>query len=189
MIMWVWMRVIMRVIMRVNMVMAMVMVMRMVVVIIPGMFMRVRMGVCVRMLVRGQLRKGLRHHWCVQVAALAGIDLDGGRAGGADAVGIEAGLLIALDHRHADIRSVLFEGMDGGAQQCSLARSGAGDQVQDAHAMRGKVRAVLRGNGVVGSQHIFFDLDGALLGQAGYRHLCRARAEVQIAGGGVNFRT
>ena len=136
-----------------------------------------------------QLPKGARHHGRVQVAALAGVDLDGGRTRGADAVGVEAGLLIALDHRHGQVGCVLFERLDGGAQQRGLARSGAGDQVQRAHAMRGKVRAVLRGNGVVGAQHILFDLDGALLGETRHRHPGRARAEVQVAGGGVNFRT
>jgi hypothetical protein len=151
--------------------------------------MRVRMGVFMRMLVRGQLRKRLRYHGRVQVAALAGVDLDGGCAGGADAVGIEAGLLVALDHQHVQAGRVLFESMDGGAQQRGLARSGAGHQVQRAHALRGKVRAVLRGNGVVGTQHVFLDLDGALLAQAGHRHPGRARAEVQVAGGGVYFGT
>ena len=46
-----------------------------------------------------QLRKGFAHHRRVEVATLAGVDLDRGRAGGADAVGVEAGLLVAFDHR------------------------------------------------------------------------------------------
>jgi hypothetical protein len=42
---------------------------------------------------------GLDHRG-VEVAALAGVDLQRGRAGGADAVGVVAGLLVALDHGH-----------------------------------------------------------------------------------------
>ncbi len=175
------------------MVMAVPVFVSMMVVVIVGMLMRVRMPVLMFMFMgvfmRGQLRKRLRHHGRVQVATLAGIDLDGRGTGGADTVGVEAGLLVALNHRHCQAGCVLFEGMDGGAQQRGFARTGAGHQVQRTHAMRGKVGAVLRGHSVVGAQHILFDLDGALLAQAGHRHPGRARAKVQVAGGGVNFRT
>ena len=41
----------------------------------------------------------MTHHSRVEVAALAGVDLDRGRAGGADAVGVVRGLLVALDDR------------------------------------------------------------------------------------------
>jgi hypothetical protein len=40
----------------------------------------------------------MAHHMPIQMAALAGVDLDRGGAGGADAVGVGAGLLVALDH-------------------------------------------------------------------------------------------
>ena len=40
----------------------------------------------------------LSHHVGIQMTALAGIDLQRGCAGGADARGIVVGLLVALDH-------------------------------------------------------------------------------------------
>jgi hypothetical protein len=54
--------------------------------------------VFMRMVVQRQAGEGLGHHGGVQVATLAGVDLDGRRAGGADAVGVVRGLLVALDH-------------------------------------------------------------------------------------------
>jgi hypothetical protein len=66
-------------------------------------------------------------HLGVEVAALAGVDLQRRRAGGADAVGVDAGLLVAFDHRH---RQPAGEQLDGAHQQRGLARAGAGDEVQ-----------------------------------------------------------
>ena len=64
--------------------------------------MGVRMGVFgfVTSGMRVQLGKGLRHHGGIQMAAFAGVDLNGGGAGGTDAVGIKTGLLVAFNHRH-----------------------------------------------------------------------------------------
>jgi hypothetical protein len=71
------------------------------VVVVVAMVVRVVMVVVP---VQRQPRKGLGHHRCVQVAALAGVDLDRRRAGGADAVGVVRGLLVAFDHRQRQLR-------------------------------------------------------------------------------------
>ena len=55
------------------------------------------MAVMVVMAVQRQPREGLGDHRRVEMAAPAGVDLDGRRAGGADAVGVVRGLLVALD--------------------------------------------------------------------------------------------
>ena len=124
----------------------------------------------------------LGDHGRVQMAAFAGVDLNGGRTGCADAVGIKAGLLVALDHGDGQFGLALAQGFDGGAQQRGFARTGAGDQVVDGDAMRGKVGTVLSGNGVVGTQHIGLQLDGTLLAHAGHRYLGRTCAKVQVTG-------
>ncbi len=129
-----------------------------------------------------QSGKRLRHHGRVQMAALAGIDLNRWRTGGADAVGIKTGLLVAFDHCHGQFGLALAQGFDGGAQQRGFARTGAGDQVVGGNTMRGKVGTVLRGNRVVGAQHIGLQLDGSLLAHARHRHLGRTSAKVQVTG-------
>jgi len=43
-------------------------------------------------------------HVGVEMAALAGVDLHGGHAGSADALGVVGGLLVAFDHRHGQGR-------------------------------------------------------------------------------------
>ena len=144
----------------------------------------VRMVVCVVVCV--QLRKRLGHHGRVEMAALAGVDLDRGRAGGADAVGVEAGLLVALDHGHVQAGLARLERLDGGAQQRGLARAGAGDEVERGHTVRLEVRAVLLRHAVVGAQDVGLQLDGALLAHAGHRHAGRAGTEVQVAVGRVH---
>jgi len=128
-----------------------------------------------------QLRKRLGHHGRVEVATLAGVDLDRGGAGGADAVGVEAGLLVALDHRDVQAGRVLFQRFDGRAEQRGLARAGAGDQVERGHAVRFEVRPVLLRHAVIGAQDVGLQLDGARLAHARHRHAGRAGAEVQIA--------
>lgn len=110
----------------------------------------------------------LCHHRRVQMAAFAGIDLNRGRAGGADAVGIKAGLLVTLDHCHGKFGLALAQRLDGGTQQRGFAGAWAGDQVVGGDTVRGKVSTVLRRNGVVGAQHIGLQFDGTLLAHAGY---------------------
>jgi hypothetical protein len=69
---------------------------------------------------------------------------------------------------------------DGGAQQRGLARAGAGHQVQRRHAVRRKVRRLLRGDTRLLAQDVGFELDGTRLAHAGHRDPRRARAEVQV---------
>ena len=52
---------------------------------------------------RPQLLERVARHMRVEMAALAGVDLDRGRAGRANALGIHGSLLIALDHRDGNI--------------------------------------------------------------------------------------
>ncbi len=73
--------------------MSVIVIVYMVVVIIMVMFMPVRVG----MRMRVKPGKCVGHHGGVQVATLAGVDLNGRCARRADAVGIEAGLLIPLN--------------------------------------------------------------------------------------------
>jgi hypothetical protein len=127
-----------------------------------------------------QALEGGGHHGRVQVAALAGVDLDGGGSGGADAVGVEAGLLVAFDHRGGQLWVAGAQRLDGGAQQRGLARAGAADQVERGHAVGGKVLAVAGGHAVVGAEDVGLDLHGARLAEAWHRHLGFAHAEVQV---------
>jgi hypothetical protein len=66
-------------------------------------------------------------HMRVEVAALAGIDLHRRRAGRADAFGVAAGLLVALDDGD---RQLSLQRLDGTAEQAGLSRTGAGDQIE-----------------------------------------------------------
>jgi hypothetical protein len=103
------------------------------------------------MAVQRQPREGLGDHRRVEVAALAGVDLDGRRAGGADAVGVVRGLLVALDDTDRQARRADLERLDGGAQQRGLARAGTGDQVVGDDAVAGEVRPVGVGDALVGA--------------------------------------
>jgi hypothetical protein len=116
-----------------------------------------------------QPREGIGHHLGVQVAALAGVDLDGRGAGGADAVGVVRRLLVAFDHRHRQAGGAGLQRLQRGAQQGGLARAGAGDEVVGHHAMALEMGPVLRGQAVVLAQHGGLDLDGAGLAHAGHR--------------------
>ncbi len=58
----------------------------------------------------------------VEMAALAGVDLDRGRAGRADALGVHRGLLIAFDDGD---RQLALQALDGFDEQRGLARAGA----------------------------------------------------------------
>ena len=116
------------------------------------------------MIVHVELREGRAHHPGIKVATAPGVDLDRRRSGGAYAVGIQAGLLVAFDHRHRPARCAAFEGLDGGAQQRGLARAGAGDEVVGGNPVRREVPAVVRGIAVVRAQQIRFELDGTRRG-------------------------
>ena len=75
-----------------------------------------------RALRRVELVQRAVHHLRVEVAARAGVDLHGPGAGAPDPVGVEGGLLVALDH--ADL-VVAAELGDGALQQRRLARARA----------------------------------------------------------------
>jgi hypothetical protein len=102
--------------------------------------------------------EGVADHVRVEVAALAGVHLDGLRAGGADALGVVAGLLVALDHRQRMAAGELADGLD---QQRGLARAGAGDEVDGEQAARLPFLAVGAGVAVVLGEDVLLDLHHA----------------------------
>ena len=67
-----------------------------------------------------QFAEGPVDHFCVQVAALAGIHLQGGNAGGADTIRVRAGFLITFDDRQVHL---IAESLQGFHQQRGLARA------------------------------------------------------------------
>ena len=75
---------------------------------------------------RGQIIDGVADHMRVKMTSLAGVDLDRRCAGGADAVGVIGGLLVAFDHGAGHI-SQHPEGLD---KQRGLAGTGTGDKVE-----------------------------------------------------------
>ena len=114
---------------------------------------------------------------CIQVAALAGVDLNGPGPGSADAVGVVAGLLITLDHRQRQLR---LEVLEGARQQAGLAGARAGDQVECKDALIVQAPAIGRGILVVLAQDIPFDLQHARLTQAGRMRARRTMPVVLI---------
>jgi hypothetical protein len=105
-----------------------------------------------------------------------------GNAGGADALGVVGGLLVAFDD--ADGQLVL-EQFDGLAEQRGLAGTGAGNEVQREDAALVEPLAVGRGIGVVLGQDVLLDLHHARLAHAGHVGAGRAGAVVEIAGDAV----
>ncbi len=128
-----------------------------------------------------QLRKSSGDHGRVQVATFAGVDLNHRGTGGADALGVKTGLLVALNHRHGQAGCVRLQGFDGGAQQRRFARTGAGHQVERGHVVGQEVGAVLLRHAVVGPQNVGLQLHRPPLAHARHRHPGRASAKVQVA--------
>ena len=64
--------------------------------------------------------QGAVHHVGVEVAARAGVDLNGPRAGGADSLGVEQRLLIAFDDGDGPVGRQLA---DGALEKRRLARA------------------------------------------------------------------
>jgi hypothetical protein len=122
-----------------------------------------------------QLRHGLAHHVGIQMAALAGVDLQRGCAGGANARGIVVGLLVAFDHRE---RQAAIQRSDAFHQQRSLAGTGAGYKIQREDAMLGQPGAIVVGVAVVLGKDVLLDLHHARLAHAGRMRTCRAEAIV-----------
>ena len=102
------------------------------------------------------------------MAAFAGVDLDRGYAGFADALGVVTGLLIALDHRQRQVGAALAQGHEGAAQQGGLAGTGAGHQIEGQYAVGGEVFPVTRGVPVVFAEDVLLQADGAGLAHAGH---------------------
>jgi hypothetical protein len=113
------------------------------------------------------------------MTALAGVDLQRRSAGGADALGVEAGLLVALDDAH---RHRLGQGLQRGDrahQQAGLAGAGAGHQVEGQNAPLGEPAAVVGGEAIVFGEDVLLDLHHLGLAHARRVGARRAMAEVQ----------
>ena len=87
-----------------------------------------------------QLGEPARDHRRIEMAAGAGIDLDGRRAGRADALAVVRGRLIALQHKE---RQRVAQIADRAFEQRGLAGAGGADQVQRQDLAAAKPAAVL----------------------------------------------
>ena len=94
-----------------------------------------------RPVLRCQMLDRVADHVCIEMTALAGVDLDRRRAGRADAVGVVGCLLVALDDMDSQ---PITQHLDGLHQQRGLAGSGAGDEVQRQNAVSGRGRRGFR---------------------------------------------
>ena len=101
----------------------------------------------------GEMLDRMPDHMGIEMTALAGVDLDGGGAGGADARRIVGGLLVALDHKGRNLALQLLDGPD---QKFGLARAGARNQVQRQNAAFTEIGAVTLGQGIVLGQKVAF---------------------------------
>ena len=119
-----------------------------------------------------------RDHMRVEMAALAGVDLQRRRAGRPNALGVVGCLLIALDDED---RKTAEEMMDRQHQQARLARPGAGDEIQREDIVLFKEFSVLGGVGVVLRENVALDLNDARFAHAGDMHAREAAAVVDHA--------
>ena len=111
---------------------------------------------------RFQVMKRLVHHGGVEVAALARVDLNGLRAGRADAVSVVRRFLIAFDHGDRELLGI--SAADRFGEQLSLSGSGARNEVQSEDVMLCKEGAVPGCNSVVAGKDVFFNGDRGLVG-------------------------
>ena len=116
-------------------------------------------------------------HAGVEMAALAGIDLQCARAGRADPVGVVRGLLVALDHRH---REGGLQAADGLCEQRGLARTGTRNQVECEDAAFGQEFAVEARVPVVLRQDVLLDLHHLRLTHSGGMRVRGPVAVVQV---------
>ena len=123
----------------------------------------------------GQIKiiHGVADHVGVEMAALPGVDLNGGHAAGTNALGIAGRCLIALDD--AD-RALVPQPADGLDKECRLARARARHQVESDLAARRKPVAVVAGMGIIHRQNALLDLDQ-----------CRVTPVVMVGMGFVSF--
>ena len=129
---------------------------------------------------RRQRVERVAHHVRVEVAALARVHLHGGGAGGADAVGVERRLLVALDHAH---RESTLERLDRAHQQRRLARARARHEVQREDAAIGERPPVPVGVGIVPGEDVLLDPDDALGGHARVVHGAERAGSVGLVDG------
>ena len=119
----------------------------------------------------------MAHHVAVQVAALAGVDLDGRRAGGAHPLGVHVGLLVALDHGQGE---AVAQVRKGAHQKGGLTGAGAGHEIDGEHPALGEETAVAVGVTVVLAQDVLFDAHHAGLAQTRDVDAAKPAAEVQV---------
>ncbi len=122
-----------------------------------------------------QLVKAMADHMRVEMAALAGVDLDRRRARGANALRVVRRLLIALDDGD---REPIFQFADRADQQRCLSRSRARHEIQRESPRLRQTRAVLGGVAIVLGKNVAFDFDDAVLGEPGDVNASRPRAEI-----------
>ena len=115
----------------------------------------------------------MAHHMAAEMASLAGVDLDRGRPGRADTVGVGAGLLVALDHGDRKFARDLGQ---GAAQQGRLARPRRGHQIE--HQNTGRRETIPVGGGIAG---ILAHNVGLKLDQPGLAHARNGNARSPMA--------
>src|SRR5262245_24072221 len=101
-----------------------------------------------------QIVERVPYHMSVEMAAAAGVDLNRGDAGRADALSVERGFLVALDHRD---RHCCLQQLDGLDQQRGLPRARARDEIDSEYPRRVQALAILAGVGIVPSQNVLLD--------------------------------
>ncbi|SBP87012.1 hypothetical protein THIARS_50260 [Thiomonas delicata] len=101
-------------------------------------------------------------HMRIQVAALAGIDLHAGHTGRTDALSVERGFLVTLDHRETELAAQVGE---GAGEQRGLSGPRAGDEIQSEDAALLEQPSVVAGVAVVLAQNVLLDLHHARLAQ------------------------
>ena len=118
---------------------------------------------------RVELGQRRAHHLGVEVTAGAGVDLDHRAAGAADPLGVERGLLVALDDRD---RAPRRQVADGALQQRGLAGAGRAHQVEREDPRSASQARLSRGERVVLGQHVLLEHDRS---RAGVRVRMRVR--------------
>ena len=120
---------------------------------------------------RVQVFERMPDHVRVEMAALAGVDLDCRNARRPDAVGVVGRLLVALDDRE---RLPALERLYGAAKQGRLARAWTRDEVEGEDTARGELPAVLPGVRIVLGEDVLLQPHHARLAHA--RHFGAGKA-------------
>ena len=107
---------------------------------------------------RLELLHAARQHVRLQMAAGTGVDLDHRAAGGADALGVVGGGLVALYHEDAHL---VAQRTDGAFQQAGFAGTRRTHQVQREHLTALEPAAIAFGQSLILGQNVLFEDDGA----------------------------